>query len=103
MLNNIVLVGKIVEKPVLKSTNGGIPFANLSLQVERGMQAGENSVNDVFHATCWRLVATEAIDKVEVGDMVGLKGRIQVHNFTTVEGKSYTNYDIIAEKITILN
>lgn len=103
MLNQVVLVGSVKEMPVLKETGNGLKFANLQVEVTRGFKNAEgNYDSDNIQCTMWRGVAETCIDLCEVGSIVGIKGRIKTNTYTNEEGTTYTNYEVIAEKISFL-
>ena len=36
MLNQVMLVGRLIDIPIMKTTKGGVKVANATLQVEQG-------------------------------------------------------------------
>lgn len=104
MLNVVVLVGKILELPVLKEAASGTKYAVLHLQMNRPFKNsnGEYEQDEVY-VTLWRGVAETVCNVCEIGDVVSLKGRLQSRQYEGKEGQHYLAYDIIAEFVTFLN
>ena len=90
MLNQIVLVGRLMETPVVEEGK-----VNITLAVPRSFknEAGEYET-DFIPVTLWNGVAESTAEYCKKGDMVGVKGRMQC-----VEGK----LEIVAEKLTFLS
>ena len=102
MLNQIVLVGKVVEVPEIRETSLGIKVANLLLEVDRNFKSTSGEFEkDLISCTCWRSVA-EATQKSKVGDLVGVKGRIIANSFETSLQKPFYYCEVVAEKLSFL-
>lgn len=89
MLNQIVLVGRLMETPVVEEGK-----VNVTIAVPRSFknEAGEYET-DFIPVTLFNGVATNTAEYCKKGDMVGVKGRMQ-----SVEGK----LELVAEKVTFL-
>lgn len=94
MLNQIVLVGRLVSDPEIKETENGVKVSYITLGVPRSFknEFGEYET-DFIPVTLFNGVATNTAEYCKKGDMVGVKGRTQ-----SVEGK----LEIVAEKLTFL-
>ena len=103
MLNHVVLVGRIVQEPVVKETDSGKKVSNITIAVNRPYKNinGEYDT-DFIPCTLWMGIAENTAEYCSKGDIVGVKGRVQSR---TVEkdGKKETQVDIICEKITFLS
>lgn len=103
MLNQVVLVGKVAEVPVLSHNHDGKPFTNLLLKVDRGWKNSDGDYeSDLLKITLWNGVAQSAVDVCHVGAVVGIKGRIQASTIMSKENKPHYLCEIIAEKISYL-
>ena len=104
MLNSIILVGKIETLPEIKETSGGHKLATLGLLLDRPCK-NMNGEYDVDHVnvTLWRGIAEMVCDLSAIGDIVGVKGRIQANSYTAKDGNTYHHLEIIAEKVSFLD
>lgn len=103
MLNHIVLIGKVIETPVLKETNSGLKYANLLLDVQRSFRSSDGQYDhDTINCTMWRGIAESSMPYCIKGNIVAIKGRVQSHTHTNEEGVTYYNYDFIVEKISYI-
>lgn len=104
MLNQIVLVGKVVELPTLRETSAGNKVANLLLEVDRSYRNAQGDYDkDLIMCTLWRGVAETASNVCTVGSLVGVKGRLQANSFETKDNRPFYYCEVIAEKVSFLH
>ncbi len=103
MLNQVVLVGRIVKTPELRTTETGKKTATVTLAVPRNYKNmnGEYET-DFLDCTLWTNVAENTTEYCQSGDMVGVKGRIQTRVITSDDGSKKKKTEIVAEKVTFL-
>ncbi len=103
MLNQIVLVGRVYQMPNLVKTANGSVIASLLLEVDRCFKNPDGIVEkDIFNIQLWRGIAETCCDVLEIGSLIGVKGRIQAHNYEK-QDLQYYNAEIIAEKVSFLD
>lgn len=103
MLNQAVLVGRIVKNPELKDTDRG-KVTNITLAVPRSFK-NTNGEYDTDFISCvlWKGVAESTVEYCKKGDLVGIKGRIQTRD-VELEDETHKKYvEVIAEKVTFLS
>lgn len=95
MLNQIVLVGRLVKKPTILEQEK--KAAIITLAVPRNFK-NENGEYETDFIDCTLLggVAEQTCEYCEKGDLVGVRGRIQNLNDTA-------QLQIVAEKVTFLS
>ena len=99
MLNQVVMVGRIVQEPELKETEKG-NVCNLTLAVPRSYKNNNGEYDtDFLDITLWRGVAESTTEYCKKGDLIGLKGRLETHR----NDKNDKVMNIIAEKVTFLS
>ena len=102
MLNQAVIVGRIVSQPEIREENGK-KYSNLTLAVSRSYK-NENGEYDIdfFDCIIWNGIAESVKEYCMKGDLVGVKGRLESTTIE-IEGKSEKKMNIVAEKITFLS
>ena len=102
MLNQVVLVGRLVKNPELQVTDNGKKVTTITLAVPRGYKNinGEYDT-DFLDCTLWTNVAENTTEYCKSGDMIGVKGRIQTRVIETEDGKRKKT-EIVADKISFL-
>ena len=103
MLNQVVLVGRIVKTPELRVTESGKKTATVTLAVPRNYKNinGEYET-DFLDCTLWTNVAENTTEYCQTGDMVGVKGRLQTRTIQNDDGSKKKKTEIVAEKVTFL-
>lgn len=95
MLNQIVLVGRLVEKPIVEENENGRKVSTITLAVTRSFKNSEGLYdNDFIPVILWDVIASNTSEYCKKGDLIGIKGRIQ---------SSVDKIQVIAEKVTFLS
>lgn len=104
MLNQVVLVGRIVKNPELRVTDSGKKVTTVTLAVPRSYKNSTGEYDtDFLDCTLWTNVAENTVEYCQTGDMVGVKGRIQSKIFEDEDGNKNKRTEIVAEKVTFLS
>ena len=102
MLNQIVLVGRLVKTPELMQTESGIKVSRITLAVPRSYKNSEGEYeSDFINCTLWTGIAENTAEYCKKGDLLGVKGRIQTRVYEKDEEKKYIS-EVVAEKVTFL-
>ena len=102
MLNQTVIVGRIVGEPKIIEENGK-KSSNLVLAVPRSYKNENGEYDtDFLECTIWNGIAESVCEYCKKGDLVGVKGRLES---ITIEkdGNIEKKINIVAEKITFLS
>ena len=103
MLNQIVIVGRLVKDPELKESETGKKFTNITVAVPRSYKNTKGEYEaDYIDCRLWTGVAESTAEYCKKGDLIGVKGRVETRNYEVNEEKKYVT-EIIAEKITFLS
>lgn len=104
MLNQTVLVGRLVKDPELRETDNGNKVTNITLAVPRNYKNinGEYDT-DFIPCVLWKGIAENTAEYVKKGDLIGVKGHLQTRNIELDENLKRQAVEIIAEKVTFLS
>lgn len=103
MLNQAVLVGRLVRDPELRTTESGKKITTITLAIQRNFKNADGKYDvDFIDCVLWESVARSTSDYCSKGDIVGVKGRIQSRVNEKKDKKQYLT-EIIAEKVTFLS
>ena len=103
MINMVMLVGRLVRDPEVVERENGTKLSRITLAVNRKFKGVDGVYHtDYIDCTLWNSIAKNACDYCSKGDLIGIRGRLQVENIEK-DGvkKKYT--DVIAENITFLS
>lgn len=103
MLNQAIIVGRLVRDPELNQTSTGKKVTNITLAVPRSYKNSEGQYDtDFISCILWQGVAENTVEYVKKGDLLGVKGRIETR--TVEKDEEYRTYtEIIADKVTFLS
>lgn len=97
MLNQVVIVGRIVNELVLEENDDGRKYCSMTLAVPRCFKNSDGVYDtDFIKTTVFGNIADTTVEYCEVGDLVGVKGRLACLN-------SKNGMSLISEKVTFLS
>jgi len=103
MLNNIVLIGRMVAQPQLRYTQTGTAVANFRLAVDRGFKnsQGENET-DFIDCVVWRKQAENVSGFCDKGHLVAVQGRLQIRDYEDNDGNKRKAAEVVCNDVRFL-
>ena len=100
-LNIIVLQGRLVRDPEMRTTQSGVSVASFTLAVDRdfGGRDGGEKQTDFIDCTAWRHTAEFVSKYFSKGRMAVVSGRLQIDNYTDNDGNKRKSAKVIADNI----
>ena len=96
MLNQVVIVGRLVEKPIVEENENGKKVCNITLAVPRSYKNAEGIYDtDFIKCILWNGIAENTVEYCDKGDVIGVKGRLQCLGGNKLQ--------VIAEKVSFLS
>lgn len=103
-MNHILLVGRLVQTPQLHLTENGKKKSEVTLAVPRAYKNLDGEYEtDFLDCVLWTNVAESTSEYCKVGDIIGVKGRIQTRMISKDDGTKYKKVEIIAERVSFLS
>lgn len=103
MLNQVVLVGRLVKDPELVETEKNKKLSRVTIAIPRSFKNMDGEYEtDFINCIMWDSVAKSTVEYCKKGDIVGIKGRIQSSVVENDNEKKYY-FDVIAERVTFLS
>lgn len=104
MLNQTVLVGRLVKDPELRETDSGNKVTNITLAVPRNYKNSNGEYDtDFISCVLWKGIAENTATYVKRGDLVGIKGHIQSRSIELSDEVKKSIVEVVAEKVTFLS
>jgi len=95
MINSVVLMGRLVADPELRTTTTGRTLCNFRIAVDRSfVRQGEQRQADFFSCTAWEQTGNFISRYFTKGSMIAVTGSIQMRNFEDKNGVKRTDYNI---------
>lgn len=99
MLNQIVLVGRLVQDPEIKELENGIKTSYITLAVPRSYKNADGIYETDFMPCKVGYPMCDTVKEYcKKGDLLGIKGRVQ-----TKQEENKNIIEIVAEKVTFLS
>lgn len=96
-MNQVVIVGRIVNELVLEKNYEGRKYCSMTLAVPRSFKNSDGVYDtDFIKITVFGNMANTTVEYCKVGDLVGVKGRLACLN-------SKNGMSLITEKVTFLS
>lgn len=103
MMNNAIIVGRIVRDLELHETENGNKVAEITLAVPRNFKNIDGQYDtDYLPCKLWRGVAESTAEYCKKGDLVAIKGRLQSTSYETDEIK-HNGIELIGERVSFLS
>lgn len=104
MLNQTVIVGRIVKDPELIDTEKEKKLLNLTIAVPRSYKNNDGEYDtDFIDCTLCNGIAENVTTYCKKGDLVGVKGRLETNQHEQEDGITIKNTNLIVEKVTFLS
>lgn len=100
MLNCIVLNGRLVEDPELRTTASGISVTSFTIAVDRDfVRAGEERKTDFIRIVAWRQTAEFVNRFFFKGSLILVQGSLQTDNYVDKDGIKRYTFDVVADRV----
>ena len=102
MLNQVVLVGRLVRDPVINKASNNETYSNITVAVPRSYKNANGEYDtDFINCMLWKGIAENTVEYCKKGDIVGIKGRIQTSSYTKDDTKEYIT-EVLVEKLSFV-
>lgn len=104
MFNQVVLIGRIANDPVMREVSGGKNVCEVRLAVARPFKNQTNHVydTDFIKITFWEYLAINVNEYCNKGATICVRGRLQVRNIS-VSDKNIDVLEVIGEQIIFIS
>ena len=103
MLNNVMLVGRLVQDPEVEESDSGKKRSQITLAVQRPYKNPDGVYEtDFIDCILWDGLANNLSEYCKKGDVVGVRGRLQV-SYYEKDGVNHKAVEVIVEKLTFLS
>lgn len=101
MLNRVILMGRLVSDPELKTTGTGISVTSFRIAVDRNyVKQGEERKADFFDIVCWRNQAEFVCRYFGKGAMIAIDGQLQSRTYQAKDGTNRYVVEVVADNIS---
>ena len=95
MLNVVVLQGRLVREPEVRSTQGGATVCSFTIACDRDYQpGGAEKKTDFVDCSAWRSTAGFVERNFKKGMLVIVKGRLESRKWQDKQGQNRVSWDV---------
>ena len=103
MLNQVVLVGRLVRDVEVRTGENDTKYSFMTLAIPRSYKNHDGIYeSDFIECVLWNIVATNTAEYCKKGDIVGIKGRLESRKVEE-NNINKTVLQVVAEKVTFLS
>ena len=101
MLNRIVIMGRLVRDPELRTTQTGISVTSFTLAVDRDFKNKDSSEKntDFIDVVAWRQTAEFVCKYMAKGRMAVVEGRLQIRDWKDRDGNNRRSAEVVADNV----
>lgn len=104
MLNNCVIIGRLVRDPEQRYTPSGVAVCNFTLAVERQFTSTDGKrETDFIDIVVWKKLAETCANNLSKGRLVAIQGRLQIRSYDDNNGIRRKVAEIVAENVRFLD
>ena len=101
MLNRVILMGRLVSDPELKTTASGISVTSFRIAVDRNyVKQGEERKADFIDIVCWRQTAEFVCRYFGKGSMIAVEGQLQTRTYQAKDGSNRYVTEVVADNVS---
>ena len=102
-MNHVLLIGRLVRIPELRKTETGKNVTNITLAISRAFKDTNGEYQtDFIDCIVWENAAEKVITYCKKGDLIGIKGRLQVSKEENDKIK-FNVIQVVTERLTMLS
>lgn len=99
-MNKVILMGRLVADPELKTTPSGVSVTSFRIAVDRNyVKQGEERQADFIDIVCWRQRAEFVCKYFVKGQLIALEGSIQTRQYQDKNGNNRTAVEVVADNV----
>src|SRR5688572_20578326 len=104
MINRVILIGRLVRDPELRTVASGQAMTRFSVAVDRGFPNSQGQREaDFIDIVVWRALADQVAEHLRRGRLVGIEGRLQIRRYETAQGKRRKAAEVVADRVRFLD
>ena len=98
MINRVVLMGRLVADPELKTTASGVSVTTFRIAVDRSyVKSGEERQADFFDIVAWRYTAEFICKHFRKGSLIDIDGQLQSRTYQANDGSKRYVVEVVAD------
>ena len=98
-MNNVILIGRLVADPELKTTQTGLEVTSFRIAVDRPYSKDGEKKADFIDVVAWRRTAAFICQYFEKGKPIVINGSLQTRSYEAKDGSKRFVTEVLAENV----
>lgn len=98
-MNKIIICGRLVRQPELKTINTGTELCEFTVAVDRRVAKGAEKAVDYFDCTAWEKSGVFVNTYFHKGDGITVDGKMESRKYEDKEGKKRTAWGVRVDNV----
>ena len=99
-MKSVILMGRLVADPELKTTQSGLEVTSFRIAVDRAyVKSGEERKADFIDIVAWRKTAVFVCQYFSKGKPIAIKGSLQQRSYDAKDGSKRYVTEVVAENV----
>ena len=98
-MNNVILIGRLVADPELKTTQTGLEVTSFRIAVDRPYSKDGEKKADFIDVVAWRKTAAFICQYFEKGKPIVINGSLQTRSYEVKDGSKRFVTEVLAENV----
>ena len=98
-MNKVFLMGRLTDKPELRTTPAGASVTNFTIAVNRRFAKEGTQQSDFIRCSAWRQQAEFICKYFEKGSMICIIGTLQTRSWEDANSKKQYSTEVLAEEV----
>ena len=98
-MNNVILIGRLVADPELKTTQSGIEVTSFRIAVDRPYSKDGEKKADFIDIVAWRRTAAFICQYFTKGKPIVINGSLQTRSYETKDGSKRFVTEVLADNV----
>jgi single-strand DNA-binding protein len=98
-MNKIIISGRLVKDPELRTTTSGTEVCNFTVAVDRRIKKGEEKQADFIDCTAWGKSGVFVSTYFHKGDGIEVEGRMESRKYADRDGNNRTAWGVTCDNV----
>ncbi len=104
MVNRVVLVGRLVKDPELRTTNTGLSYSTFTIAVDNRVKDADGNRGTLFlNCRIFREQAENLVKSTRKGSKIAVDGSLNQRNYTRQDGSKGKDIEVVVDSVTFLD
>lgn len=101
-MNVVVLVGRLAQDPVMRTTSNGHSVCTFSLAVDRRFSSQDQQTADFINIVAWNRQAELICQYLGKGRQIAIQGRLQTRSYQAKDGTKRYVTEVVLENFDFI-